>query len=137
VNFSRAYSVGIFGGFDCSPSNGLRDEGNGTDFGVDWQEDVDSEQRLGAILVSLQVDGLLIVSLQETALFFEQMPKVHKMPIIFMGQPPEETAASHYVGVDEGEAGELPQTAMESDVALPCNRRVGAARTIAGKVERR
>jgi len=68
------------------------------------EEDVESEQRQSEILVSLQVDALLIVSLQETASFFEQMPRIRKMPIVFVAQPPA-GAAESYVGVHEEEVG--------------------------------
>ncbi len=69
------------------------------------EEDVESEQRQSEILVSLQVDALLIVSLQETSSFFERMPTVRKMPIVFVAQPPVGTAESHYAGVHEEEVG--------------------------------
>lgn len=69
------------------------------------EEDVEAEQRQSEMLVSLQVDALLIVSLQETASFFEQMPKVRKMPIVFVAQPSAGAAGSHYVGVDEEAVG--------------------------------
>ena len=68
------------------------------------EEDVESELRQSEILVSLQVDALLIVSLQETAPFFEVMPKIRKMPIVFVAQPPAGTAET-YVGVQEEEVG--------------------------------
>jgi LacI family transcriptional regulator len=72
------------------------------------EEDVESEQRQSEILVSRQVDALLIVSLQEAARLFEQMPKVRKMPIVFVAQPPAGTAEIHYVGVQEEEVGWIP-----------------------------
>jgi LacI family transcriptional regulator len=68
------------------------------------EHNVESEQRQIEILVSLQVDALLIVSLQETAAFFEQMPKMRKMPIIFVSQMPAGASNAH-VGVREEEVG--------------------------------
>jgi LacI family transcriptional regulator len=68
------------------------------------EEDVESEQRQIAILVSLQVDALLIVSLQETATFFEQMSSPRKMPMIFVSHQPAGAAIS-YVGIHEEEVG--------------------------------
>ena len=47
-------------------------------------EDAESEQRQVENLASLQVDALLIVSCQETAAYFEQLPGTRRMPIIFM-----------------------------------------------------
>ncbi|HUB30828.1 MAG TPA: LacI family DNA-binding transcriptional regulator [Terracidiphilus sp.] len=69
-------------------------------------DDLESEQRQVEILVSLQVDALLIVSLQETAAFFEQMPKIRPMPLIFVSQMPA-AATESYVGVREEEVGWL------------------------------
>jgi LacI family transcriptional regulator len=68
------------------------------------EENVESEQRQIEILVSLQVDALLIVSLQETATFFEQMPKMRSMPIVFVSQMPAGASNAH-VGVREEEVG--------------------------------
>jgi LacI family transcriptional regulator, galactose operon repressor len=68
------------------------------------QDDAEAEQRQVETLVSLQVDALLIVSLQETAAFFDQMPKIRKMPIVFVGQMPVGAAGS-YVGVHEEDVG--------------------------------
>ena len=68
------------------------------------QDDAEAEQRQIETLVSLQVDALMIVSLQETAAFFEQMPKMRKMPIVFVGQMPP-GATGHYVGVHEEDVG--------------------------------
>jgi LacI family transcriptional regulator len=69
-------------------------------------EDAESEQRQVENLVSLQVDALLIVSCQETAAYFEQMPGTRRMPIIFMQQMPAGIRES-YVGVQEEEVGWL------------------------------
>jgi LacI family transcriptional regulator len=64
------------------------------------EEDAGSEQRQVETLVSLQVDALLIMSLQETSAFFEQMPKTRTTPIVFVSQMPAGTRES-YVGVHE------------------------------------
>jgi len=64
------------------------------------EEDAESEQRQVEILISLQVDALLVVSLQETSEFFEQMPKMRTTPIVFVSQMPAGTVGS-YVGVHE------------------------------------
>jgi LacI family transcriptional regulator len=68
------------------------------------EEDAESEQRQVETLVSLQVDALLVVSLQETSAFFEQMPKMRTTPIVFVSQMPAGTAQS-YVGVHEEQVG--------------------------------
>jgi LacI family transcriptional regulator len=65
---------------------------------------VECEQRQIEILVSLQVDALLIVSLQETATFFEQMSRSRKMPLVFVAHRPA-GAMESYVGVREEEVG--------------------------------
>ena len=52
------------------------------------QEDADSEQRQIEVFLSLQVDALLVVSLQETNTFFEQLQRSRKIPVIFVDQRP-------------------------------------------------
>jgi LacI family transcriptional regulator len=68
------------------------------------EEEMDAEQRQVQTLVSLQVDALLIVSLQETAAFFDNFPRSRAMPIIFVSQMPSGATGS-YVGVQEEDVG--------------------------------
>ena len=70
------------------------------------QEDVDCEQRQIEAFFSLQVDALVIVSLQETAEFFEQMQNSRRMPVIFVGDRPYRTAKS-FASVHEEEVGRI------------------------------
>jgi LacI family transcriptional regulator len=81
--------------------------------------DFDAEQRQIAIFLSLQVDALLLVSLQETAAFFEQLRRSTKgMPVIFLGSRPP-GAPGKYVGVKEEEVGRI---ACEHLVESGCRR---------------
>lgn len=82
------------------------------------EDDTESEQRQIETLVSLQVDALLIVSLQETAAFFEQMPKPRRMPVIFVAHRPA-GASQSYVGVRDMEVGRI---AAEHLVQIGCRR---------------
>jgi LacI family transcriptional regulator, galactose operon repressor len=70
------------------------------------QEDIDSEQRQIEVFLSLQVDALLIDTLQETAAFFEQLHRFKEMPVIFVNNYPSE-AKGNYVGVNEEEVGRI------------------------------
>ena len=70
------------------------------------EDDADYEQRQIEIFLSLQVDALLVMSLQETGTFFGQMQKAGKMPVIFVDQRPPGTAES-YVGVHDEEVGRI------------------------------
>jgi LacI family transcriptional regulator len=78
------------------------------------EEDADYEQRQIEIFLSLQVDALLVVSLQETATYFEQMQKSRRMPLIFIGQKPA-GASESYVGIHDEEVG-----AMASEHLIQC-----------------
>jgi LacI family transcriptional regulator len=70
------------------------------------QEDADYEQRQIEVFLSLQVDALLVVSLQETGSFFEQVQRLRKIPVIFVDQKPAGTTES-YVGVNDEEVGRI------------------------------
>lgn len=70
------------------------------------QEDAEFEQRQIEVFLSLQVDVLLVVSLQETDTFFEQMQKSRKIPVVFVDQRPPGTTES-YVGVHDEEVGRV------------------------------
>jgi LacI family transcriptional regulator len=70
------------------------------------QDDIDCEQRQIEVFFSLQVDALLIVSLKETAAFFEQMQSSRRMPVIFVGDRPSRAAKS-FVRVHEEEVGRI------------------------------
>ena len=82
------------------------------------QGDADYEQRQIEVFLSLQVDALLIVSLQETGSFFEQMQRSRKMPVIFVDQKPA-GAAESYVGVNDEEVGRI---ACEHLIRRGCKR---------------
>jgi LacI family transcriptional regulator len=70
------------------------------------QDDVDFEQQQIEVFLSMQVDALLLVSLQETAAFFEQLQRPKKLPVIFVGHRPSGWTES-YVGVHEEEVGRI------------------------------
>lgn len=73
------------------------------------EQDPESEQRQVEILVSLQVDALLVVSIQESGTFYEQLQKLRRLPIIFVSQLPA-GATQSYVGVHEEEVGWIAAT---------------------------
>ena len=70
------------------------------------QEEVDAEQRQIEICLALQVDALLVVSLQETGSFFAQLQRSREIPLILVGNRPS-GATGHYVGIHEEEVGRL------------------------------
>lgn len=80
--------------------------------------DPDMEQRQIGVFLSLQVDALLLVSLQETAAFFEQLQRRTEMPMIFIGNLPS-GMAGRYVGLDEEEVGMI---ACEHLIQSGCRR---------------
>jgi LacI family transcriptional regulator len=82
------------------------------------QQDVDSEQRQIEVFLSLQVDALLIVSLQEATEFFEQMQSSRRMPLIFVGDKPS-GAVENYVSVHEEEVGRI---ACDHLIRIGCRR---------------
>ncbi len=82
------------------------------------QDDVDAEQRQIAAFLALQVDALLVVSLQETSAFFDQIQQAQRMPVIFVGSRPA-GAAGRYVGIHEEEVGRI---ACEHLIQSGCRR---------------
>jgi LacI family transcriptional regulator len=82
------------------------------------QEDADREQQQIEVFLALQVDALVLISLQETGAFFEQLQKPKKMPIIFVGHRPFAETAS-YVAVHEEEVGRI---ACEHLIQSGCRR---------------
>ena len=82
------------------------------------ENDLDAEQRQIGIFLSLQVDALLLVSLQETALLFEEFQGKTEMPVIFVASRPSGIAA-RYVGIDEEEVGRV---ACEHLIQSGCRR---------------
>jgi len=82
------------------------------------QEDADSEQRQIEVFLSLQVDALLIASLQEAGTYFEQMQKTRKMPVIFVDHRPP-GASESYVAVHDEEVGRI---ACEHLIQCGCQR---------------
>jgi LacI family transcriptional regulator len=82
------------------------------------QEDAEYEQQQIGVFLSLQVDALLLVSLQETGVFFEELQKPKRMPVIFVGHRPF-TGTGSYVTVHEEEVGRI---ACEHLVQTGCKR---------------
>jgi LacI family transcriptional regulator len=82
------------------------------------QEDADSELRQIEVFLSLQVDALLIASLQETGTYFEQMQKSRKIPVIFVDHRPP-GAGNSYVRVHDEEVGRI---ACEHLIQCGCQR---------------
>jgi LacI family transcriptional regulator len=82
------------------------------------QEDAEAEQRQIEVFLSLQVDSLLIASVQETAAYFEQMQKPRKVPVIFVDQRPPGGSAS-FVCVNDEEVGRI---ACEHMIHSGCQR---------------
>jgi LacI family transcriptional regulator, galactose operon repressor len=82
------------------------------------ENDLDAEQKQTGIFRSLQVDALLLVSLQEDAAFFEELQGRTEMPIIFVGSRPS-GITERYVGIDEQEVGRI---ACEHLIQSGCRR---------------
>lgn len=82
------------------------------------QEDAEYEQQQIAAFLSLQVDALLLVSLQESAAFFEQLQKAPKMPVIFVDHRPF-AGSENYVALHEEEVGRI---ACEHLIQSGCRR---------------
>jgi LacI family transcriptional regulator, galactose operon repressor len=80
--------------------------------------DLDIEQKQIAVLLSLQVDALLLVSLQETALFFEQLKTTKEFPVIFIVSQPL-GAPGRFIGIHEEEVGRI---ACEHLIECGCKR---------------
>lgn len=99
------------------------------------EEDADYEQRQIEIFLSLQVDALLVISVQETATYFEQMQKFRKMPVIFIDHRPA-GASESYVGVHDEEVGAM---ACEHLIQCGCKRiaYLRGPRTAAGDMRAR
>jgi LacI family transcriptional regulator len=82
------------------------------------ENDLDAEQREIGILVSLQVEALLLVSLQETAAFFEELQRRTEMPVIFIGSRPS-GISERFAEIDEEEVGRI---ACEHLIQSGCRR---------------
>jgi len=70
------------------------------------ENDLETEQKQIGIFLSLQVDALLLVSLQETTFFFEELQGRTEMPVVFVGSRPS-GVTEQYVGLDEEEVGRI------------------------------
>lgn len=70
------------------------------------KDDVDSEQRQIKVCLSMQVDALFIVSVQESAAYFEQIQSSTRLPVIFVGQRPA-GAGEWYVSAHDEEIGRI------------------------------
>jgi len=81
-------------------------------------EDLDLEQKQIAVFLSLQVDALLLVSLQEAAVFFEQLKTTKEVPVIFIASRPP-GARGRFVGMHEEEVGRI---ACEHLIDCGCKR---------------
>ena len=82
------------------------------------QDDLEVEQQQLELLLARQVDALLIVSLQESASFFNQVFKGQTVPLIFVNRRLPGATGS-FVGVHEEEVGHL---ACEHLIASGCRR---------------
>ncbi|HUA98547.1 MAG TPA: LacI family DNA-binding transcriptional regulator [Terracidiphilus sp.] len=82
------------------------------------QEDADAEQRQIEVFLSLQVDALLIVTLQETSAFFNQVGRLKETPVIFLNGRPAGAKGS-YAGINEEEVGRI---ACEHLIQCGCKR---------------
>ena len=82
------------------------------------QDDADFEQRQVQIFLSLQVDALLVVSLQETNTFFEQLQRAKPIPVIYVDRKPPGTTES-FVGIHDEEVGRV---ACEHLIQCGCKR---------------
>lgn len=82
------------------------------------QEDAEYEQRQIEVLLSLQVDALLILSLQESGTYFEQMQRSRRMPVIFVDYRPP-GASQSYVTIHDEEIGRI---ACEHLIQSGCRR---------------
>ncbi len=82
------------------------------------QEDAEYEQRQIEVFLSLQVDALLIVSLQETTTFFEQMQRSKSIPLVFVDHRPA-GIMQNYVGLHDVEVGRI---ACEHLIHCACKR---------------
>jgi LacI family transcriptional regulator len=82
------------------------------------EQDPDAEQKQIGVFLSLQVDALLLVSLQETAAFLDDIRARTEMPILFVGSRPSGVTAG-YIGVDEEEVGRI---ACEHLIQSGCRR---------------
>ena len=82
------------------------------------QEDPELEQQQIELLLSRQVDVLLIVSMEESAPFLEQLSKGHSAPLIFVSRRSPGTPGN-FVGVHEERVGRI---ACEHLIAAGCRR---------------
>ena len=82
------------------------------------QEDPELEQQQVELLLSRQVDVLLVVSMEESAPFIEQLSKGQSAPLIFVNRR-SPGAPGNFVGVHEERVG---RTACEHLVAAGCRR---------------
>ncbi|MFP5229597.1 MAG: LacI family DNA-binding transcriptional regulator [Acidobacteriota bacterium] len=82
------------------------------------ENDLGAEQKQIGTFLSLQVDALLLVSLQETASFFEELRGRTEMPFIFIASRPS-GITQRFVGLDEEEVGRI---ACEHLIQSGCRR---------------
>lgn len=82
------------------------------------QDDPELEQQQIELLLSRQVDALLIVSMEESALFYEQLSKGQTAPLIFVNRR-FPGAPGNFVGIHEEQVGRI---ACEHLIALGCRR---------------
>lgn len=82
------------------------------------QDDPELEQQHVELLLSRQVDVLLIVSMEESAPFLEQLSKNQPAPLIFVNRR-SSGAPGNFVGVHEERVGRIP---CEHLIAAGCRR---------------
>jgi LacI family transcriptional regulator len=100
---------------------GVNEAANAGNYGLivaSSQDDADFEQRQIGIFLSLQVDALLVVSLQETASFSVQMQGAKRTPVIYVHQKPPGMAET-FVGIHDEEVGRV---ACEHLIQSGCKR---------------
>jgi LacI family transcriptional regulator len=79
-----------------------------------------SEQRNIELLLAHQVDALLIVSIQESASFFESLYHKQKVPLIFINHKSQDSIEnSIFVGIREMDVGRI---ATEHMISIGCRR---------------
>jgi LacI family transcriptional regulator len=82
------------------------------------QEDVKNEQRQIELLLSRQVDALLIAAIEESDSFFDRLAQSQTVPLIFLNRR-HAGAVENFVGINNQEVGRI---ACEHLIATGCKR---------------
>jgi LacI family transcriptional regulator len=105
----------------CDVSRGISDAIRSAGYGLvvcPSQDDPELEQQQIELLLSRQVDALLIVSMEESAPFLEQLSKGQTAPLIFVNRR-FPGATGNFVGIHEEQVGYI---ACEHLIAGGCRR---------------